>query len=345
MGIKQLSANQVFALALACLTGSVPSPNAYAGAEAAFQAAQAAQAATQAASTAAGLSEIMKGEQNQQQGQQTQNMAQMATGAMQIMSGLAGLMAAAAAGQKKDTAAGRDSGISSLGDGFNPNPYTNGGSSGGSNNGNTTGQTSTTGLGNSVTNGITAVDLKKEPISTALASIEKNFGIPPDKLVAAVANGVAPKDLFANAPKNAISADLANRIADGLAASSASSNADAAKSIAGALDSSGASNPGGAGTGAAPTGAVEVAGGTRAPASTEESLDDLNTAANMALSPEVRAAMAARAEQVRREKEIKEVHGWSIFQLVANRYRKLEPMLYGRVERTNPNPVPPQIRN
>lgn len=292
----------------------------------------------QALSSAAGLSEIAKGNMNTQQGESTQNMAQMAMGAMQIASGLLGLLAAAAAGDKANTAGSRQSGLSSSP--YNPTNYGTSVTPPSTNpKGSTTGESASSNLGDGTTSGTSSIDFNSKPIATALASIEKNYGIPGDKFMEALKNGVAPKDIFANAPKNAISADLGNRIAEGLAAGS-TSGSDAANSIANLA------NVGGAGTGS-PTGTPvpETGSSARAPASASADLEDLDTAPNMNLSPEIRAAMAAKAEKIRREKEMKEMHGWTIFQLVANRYRKLEPMLYGRVERTNPNPVPPQVRN
>jgi len=293
------------------------------------------------AATGEGLRSIADGNNNTAQGESTQNMQQVAMGAMQIAQGLLGLLAAAAAQKKSGTSSGRESGLSSAG--YDPGNYGTSITPGSTN---PKSETTSTNLGDGMTASSSSIDFNSKPINTALSSIEKNYGIPRDKFVEALKNGVAPKDIFANAPKNAVSPDLGARIAEGLAAGSAASTADAVKKITDAANNGSLANAGGAGTGS-PTSASETpAGGPRMPASTAPSeLDDLETARNMNLSPEIKAAMAAKAEQMRREKEMKEMHGWSIFQLVANRYRKLEPMLYGRVERTNPNPVPPQVRN
>lgn len=277
---------------------------------------------------------IADGTKNQQEGQATQNMAQMATGAMQIAQGLLGLLGAAAAKKKGDTSDGRAADLTNLNQGIGP---------GGTAPTPPSITTSDLGTVQSVTSDLGAESLRKEPLNGALTSIEKNYGIPRDAFVEALKNGMDPKEIFARAPKNPISPGLLQQVSAGLAASdTAAQAAEAAKSIA---DNAGnLVSAGGAGTGA-PSGETAAA---RAPASsTSESFtpEEFTAPGNIPVSPEIKAAMAAKADQLRREKEMKEVHSWSIFQLVANRYRKLEPMLYGRVEKTNPNPVPSQIRN
>jgi hypothetical protein len=302
--------------------------------------------AGQAASNLAGTNSIAQGNANQQQGESTQNMAQMALGAMQIAQGILGLLAGMQAGKNANTAGYRGSNLDTFNSGLNPysstsptpqsaKPETGGASLG----------------AGAVANNVSSIDLKKEPINSALASIQKNYGISPDAFMNALQNGVDPKDIFAKAPKNAVSPELLGRISDSLAASNAAAAQEAAKGIADAAGSTtgGAgtlAQAGGAGSGA-PTGSTEASSaGPRIPASTApDALEDLSAAANVQLSPEIKAALAAKAEQLRREKEMKESHGWTFFQLVANRYRKLEPMLYGRVERTNSGPVPPQLNN
>ncbi|MGZ3703945.1 MAG: hypothetical protein ACXWSD_19645, partial [Bdellovibrionota bacterium] len=164
-----------------------------------------------------------------------------------------------------------------------------------------------------------------------MTGIENNYGIPRDQFAAALAAGTSPQEILSHAPKNAPSMDLLNKIADGLAANNTAGDA-AARLLASS------SNGGGAGLGA-PTGAdttAATAKGTKAPTPTA---DDLETNPDLAVSPEVRAAMLAKAAQLKADKEMQDMHGWNIFQLVHNRYQKLESMLYGRVERTNPNPT------
>lgn len=299
-------------------------------------------------SNIAGTTSVANGTQNVNTGQQTQNQAQMAMGAMQIAQGLLGLAAAAAAAAQqgkgnqnasKMGTSGYDPYNGTSGSGTSPTPGNTNSTTGSSDTGNTASNTNTVQL--------TPESIRSGELGAALSSIEKAYGIPRDDFVRALQNGVDPKALLANAPKNAPSMDLLGKIEAGLASANAAKSAEAL--AAAGLNGSGASNLaslGGNGTGGAPTGSETASGGPRMPASTappEDSLDDINAASNMNLSPEIKAAMAAKAAQLRAEKEMKEMHGWSIFQLVHNRYKKLEPMLYGRVERTNVKPVPNEI--
>lgn len=293
--------------------------------------------------TALSNASIATGTANQQQGEATQNMAQAAMGAMQIAQGLLGLMAAAAGQQKQNTGNYRGSNLdnswdnsayqSTIGNGTSPTP-------GSETSGSSTGDVGS----NANTIQLSPEDLRSGQLGAALSGIEKTFGIPRDDFVKALQNGVDPKTILANAPKNAQSADTLGRIEAGLANSGPTS--ELAKLMAGSIDTSGSSanlaSVGGAGT--------ESTTASRAPASKtttsndeDVTLDDLNTNPNVNLSPEVKAALAAKAARMQAEKEMKEMHGWSIFQLVHNRYKKLEPMLYGRVEHTNARPVPSEL--
>lgn len=294
-----------------------------------------------------GITEIGTGNQNMANGQQTQNQAQMAMGAMQIAQGLLGLAAAAAAAGMQGKGNSNASKMGSTG--YNPGAYqsTIGTSPTPASGGSTTGGASDTGVtetGNTVT--LSPESLRNGQLGAALTNIEKTYGIPRDDFVKALQNGADPKALLAAAPKNAPSMELLSKIEAGLAAQYAAKSAEA---LAAAGNGSGAStnlaSVGGAGTGGAPSGSEE-AKGPRMPASTappDEALDDLDNPANANLSPEVKAALAAKAARIKAEKEMKEMHGWSIFQLVHNRYKKLEPMLYGRVERTNVKPIPSEL--
>jgi hypothetical protein len=291
------------------------------------------------ASNIAGTNSILQGQQNQQKGQQTQNMAQMAMGAMQVAQGLLGLMAGAAAASKGSTAAGRDAGLSGLND-YTPTTYPTGTTTAGS----TANDVSTGSLGTAGTAttsspiGISAADLRTGALGQAMDSIEKNYGIPRDKFADALQAGVDPKDLLANAPKNAPPMDMLSKIEAGLAANNTSAKeaADRILASANAVSQAGGLPP----TQATGDAALENAKGLQAPSSTaSEELDSLDAAIPMGVSPEVKAAMAARAAQLKAEKEQRERHSWNLFQLVHNRYQKLETMLYGRVERTNASPT------
>lgn len=300
-----------------------------------------------AGSAAAGTSSIASGNTNINQGQSTQNQAQMAMGAMQVAQGLLGLLAAAAAAAQAGKGQGNSNKMGTSG--YDPASYqsTVGGTS--PTPGSPGGTTGTSGTGNTSSNPqtvqLTPEALRTGELGTALTSVEKAFGINREDFLKALQNGVDPKAILANAPKNAMSLENLGKIEAGLAAM----NAKNAENAVAGINSTGAgslASVGGAGTGSAPTGASDSEKGPRMPASTappEDSLDDLNNPANANLSPEIKAALAAKAAQMKAEKEMREMHGWSIFQLVHNRYKKLEPMLYGRVERTNVRPVPQEL--
>jgi hypothetical protein len=296
-------------------------------------------------STVAGTNSIANGSQNVATGQQTQNHAQTAMGAMQIAQGILGLLAAAAAAGQSNKGQDNNRNLDST-----INPVASNSSSRG-NSSTQAATTSNSSLGSSGSKSsensvqITPEGIRKGELGNALSGIEKAYGIPRDDFVKALQNGVDPKSLLAAAPKNAPSLETLGKIEAGLA----SLNAKDSEALAsGGASHTGASNPlanaGGAGTGSAPSGDNAEGKGTRSPASTassEESLDDpLTSSASASLSPEVKAALAAKAASIKSEREMKEMHGWSIFQLVNNRYKKLVPMLYGRVERSDPKPVP-----
>jgi hypothetical protein len=294
---------------------------------------------------------IANGTQNQNQGQQTQNMAQMAMGAMQILMGLLGLLAAAGMGKNGAKAGNNASGLSGMGSDPYSSPYGTSptGSSpndpGSSNVGTSnTGGASTKPAGATVS--ISPSDLRTGSLGAAMDGLEKNYGLPRDKVLEALQNGVDPKTLLANAPKNAPSADMLNKIADGLASSNSLGQDAAARLLASAANggaNAGIGNAGGGGASAAgtPTGDkstdAATAGGPKAPSASVA--DDLEE--NIAkVSPEVKAALAAKAAaDMKGAQEPLDVTTWSIFQLVHHRYKKLETMLYGRVERTNPSPT------
>ena len=287
--------------------------------------------------------EMAKGTDNSNQGQQMQNMAQMAMGAMQILQALLGMMAAAQAGKNAGQAAGNSAGLSDLG-GWNPNgtgataatpTNTNPG-------GSTTGtsETGTTGTPGGTVK-ISPSDLRTGTIGAAMNSLEQNYGLPRDQVAAALAAGTGPQDILSHATKNTPSSDMLNKIADGLAANYKASSQDAVNRI---LASANGVNTGGAGTGSpsAGDGSVDMgkAGGMPKPKSSADidaQLDELLPGAGV--SPEIKAAMAAKAAALKAEKERQEANGWNIFQLVHSRYQKLETMLYGRVDRTNASPT------
>jgi len=282
----------------------------------------------------AGNQSIANGTQNTQQGEATQNMQQVAMGAMQIAQGLLGLLAAAAAAAKGQKSQSNGSNLSGIND-YSPTPYQSTVSPTPSTTGSSSLDPGTSALG------VTPDDLRKGDLALGMGAIEKNFGIPRDDFLNALKNGVDPKDLLANAPKNRQPMDLLNKISAGLAAHSGSpSESDAARALASSSGSGSLANPAGglglqAPKGDTSTEEMKMAGKLMLPNTSPEE-DDLN---NLAVSPEVRAAMAQKAAQLKAARQLQEMNSWSIFQLVHSRYRKLEIMLYGRVEHTNPNPA------
>jgi hypothetical protein len=287
------------------------------------------------------MASILNGTKDQTMGEQMQNMAQIASGAMQIAQGLLGMMAAGAEAEKGNTGNQRVAGYESLNNPYSASNYNPSSPNGGSTNNTDLGQAGSTGnaaLGNGKnavgTIAFSNLDLRSGDIGKAMDGIEKNFGIPRDKFADLLKAGVNPKDILANAPKNSPSMDLLNKIEAGLAANNTAAQ-DAANRI---IASAGGISNAGLGS-SSDDKATEQAKGVKpvaaAPVTTEEELD-IN---NPTLSPEVKAAMAAKIAQNKADKERGDSLGWNIFQLVHHRYQKLETMLYGRVERTNPNPA------
>jgi hypothetical protein len=309
---KLLFFRQSLALILAM---SLCSPGARADQSGAQLATQAANSAASGAAQSAGSSSIAAGNGNMQQGQSNQNQAQVAMGAMQIAMGLLGLLAAAAAAEKADQSGSNARNMADL-NGYTPSSFaaTSPTGSGTGTGSSSTGSASST----PSTVNIDTAGLRSGAVSSALKAIESQYGIPGDQFMDALKNGIDPKDLLSKAPKNPVGTDTLNKIADGLAANGSMAS-DAARALA-SSDSN--ANPGGG----MPQPLAD-AKGLKPPSGSSSDLDELAPG----LSPEVKAAMAASSEAQRREKELQEMNGWSIFQLVHNRYKKLETMIYGHV--------------
>lgn len=309
-------------------------------------------------SAAAGAASEAAGTSNMQQGNSTQNQAQVAMGAMQILMGLLGMLASMAAAQKGGQSGNNASGMSGLGGDTASYPYSgsgtsptgssanNSGTSGGGTSGTGTSSTGGTNGVSAASVGISPSDLRTGQLGTAMDALQNTYGLNRDQVVAALQNGTSPQDILANAPKNAPSADLLNRIADGLASSNTAGQ-DAARNLASSSGSNvGAINAGGASAAGTPAGdktadstSAAAAGGPKAPAATSPDGDLEDAAAGPNVSPEVKAALATKAAQLQAEKDMRDMATWNLFQLVHNRYKKLETMLYGRVERTNSGPT------
>lgn len=286
-----------------------------------------------------GQSNMSQGQANQNPGQVDQGMMQMAMAAMQMLSSLLGALASQAAQGKQNQGNGNSNNMNGMGASLpyqstltqatSPTPDNNGTTQGNGPESGTLGDTTASKLD------LSPPGLHAGQLGAAFDTLEKNYGVNRDDVMKALKNGVDPKDILAGAPKNAPSAELLGKIADkigggGGAPALAQDNRTPASVASGA-----------AGT-PSDTPAPAAVGVKNPPA---VNADELVPDANLALSPEVRAALAAKAgKAVAAAPSIEEMAGWSLFELVHNRYQKVTPMMYGRVESTNINPVPTSLR-
>lgn len=242
-------------------------------------------------------------------------MMALAQGGMQLLQGLMGLMAAQQAGNNANQAADNAAGLDTLNSGV-------------------TGIKSTKlGSGNSGTSQI-KIDpnlLREGKANAVMTAFEKHFGIPRDEFANSVANGVDPRQLAMNAPKNALTADSLNM---GMSAAKNMSQAekDAAMKAAGLaeLQAQLAAKAAEAG------GELNASGGSKKSAGKSE-LDDIPElnldaaktveadrapAADAGLSPELQAVLAQKETESQRE-------GSTIFQVVHRKYQEKLRMIYG----------------
>lgn len=251
-------------------------------------------------------------------------MIALATGGLMLLQGLMGLNAANQAGNNANAAYGNASNMGSYPgvNGTSPTP--------GSEN-----KTGNSGLGGTGRSGeLVKIDpslLRTGKANDIMSQFEQKFGLSRDNFANAVLNGEDPRKLFNSAPRNALSNADMNK-----ATSAASAMSDAEK--AAALNNTGLSDAqkellarlNGAGS---PENEIKVGGGAsgglaRMTASKkDDELDDLaaNPAAQMQLSPEVQAALAAK-EQSDRAAGLTDM---TIFQLVHAKYREKSKMIFG----------------
>jgi len=289
-----------------------------------------------------GQQSINNGNQNVQQGQSTMNQAQVAMGLMQIAQGLLGLAAAAAAAGKQKKGQQYENNLGDFGSGYVPPTFdTNTGNNGSGNSqlGEGGGATLDPAQGSSIA--ISTDDLRNGALGNSMTVMEKTFGIQRDDFLNALKNGADAKAILATAPKNRPSLETLNRIEQGLAAEAANDSGRALASVGGTEVNQGGGIQQGPLADASKGKELDAAAARAALAYTgstspEEDLEAIN---GLSVSPEVKAALQKKAARVKAEREMRESHSWSIFQLVHSRYRKLETMLYGRVERTN-TPAP-----
>lgn len=285
----------------------------------------------------------------------------MATGGLMLLTGMMGMMGAKQAAKNADTSynnagglgnygslgtSGVDSGTS--GSSLNPNAS---GASGGNGTGNGVG----TGIGSGsdgsniagakIGNGSGAgqqpgikVDpalLRNGKADVVMSKFEKQFGLDRDDFANAVAGGEDPRELLANAPKNAMSmADMnkatgaANNMSDSekQSALAASELADIQKEFAANSKLGSDDNA--------------YAAGGKAPASSprklsSETLDDLGLestdvlgAASLvdpAVSPAIRDALQRREEELSKKSHV----DTSLFEVVHRKYKEKYPMISG----------------
>ena len=164
----------------------------------------------------------------------------------------------------------------------------------------------------------------------AIAQVEKQFGIPRDTLINALQNGVDPRLLLANAPKNAIPTKLLN---DAFSAAAAMSPGQQAAVMANANIEKMREEL---------TEKLEGVSlekvGSRSTSSTAKSesaaLEDLNTLlggkeptlANQ-ISPEIRAALEKESQAARKY----DLSEHTIFQVVHNKYQEKLKMIFGEI--------------
>lgn len=241
-------------------------------------------------------------------------MQAMAQGAMQMLQGLMGMMAAMNAGKQSSKGAGNASNLGAMPGSAAEVPATVSGAS-----------LASDGSSGKIT--IDPASLRDGKAASVFADFEKNFGIPREVFASSMANGVDPREMLMNAPKNAFTASEMNMaFAAAKNMSEAEKNAamaqfaDAQKDAAGKIEA-----------------AAMNAGGKSPNRSTSSSssgeLDDLglgegakaDAASNLAdsgLSPEVQAALAQREAASLRETS-------TIFQVIHRKYQEKIRMIYG----------------
>lgn len=240
----------------------------------------------------------------------------MATGAAQMLAGLLGMMAAQKNGKNAQTNGTNYGNLA--------NPATSIAApkqaAGADLNG---------GAGNNTGIQIDPALLRDGKAASIFSEFERNFGIPRDDFAKALADGVDPRQLLMNAPKNALTADDLNQ-AFAAAKNMSPEQRDAAVAAAGLGDmqrdlASKIEN------------AAIAGGGGKSPtkySSSSKELDDLGdmmgktdepqsgSLVNSDLSPELQAALANRESEQMRDNS-------SIFMVVHRKYQQKMRMIYG----------------
>lgn len=232
-----------------------------------------------------------------------------------MLSGLAGMLAGMQANKN-----GAKSGTNASNLGATPNTATAPSQVGGTSLDN--------GAGNGTPIQIDSALLRDGKGASIASEFERTFGIPREDFANALANGVDPRQMLMNAPKNAFTADELNQ-AFAAAKNMSQEQKDAALAAAGLGDMQRDL--------ASKTAEAISTGGGKSPtkySSSSKELDDLGdmmgktdepqsgSLVNSDLSPELQAALANREQEQMRDNS-------SIFMVVHRKYQQKMRMIYG----------------
>lgn len=262
----------------------------------------------------------------------------LTTGGLMLLQGIMALQAANQSGQLANSSYGNAGNMAGYpGAGTSPTPDNNGNGSGGPGN-SSLGNSS---LGpNANNNGPIKLDpalLRTGKANDIMAQFEKQFGIPRDQFANKVLNGQDPRQVLGSAPSNALSNADMNQATS---RAQAMSDADKAKALDGTdlgtaqrelaskLDDKFAVNPG-----AGPAGGSAFKGSSKKADEAEDlagalanaSATSTSTDASLAVSPEVKAALAAKELDDRRNG----ITDLTIFEVVHQKYREKSKMIFG----------------
>jgi hypothetical protein len=186
--------------------------------------------------------------------------------------------------------------------------------------------------------GLSPSALHSGELGSALAGIQDQYGISPEQFAGALANGMDPRTILMNAPKNPLSAEQAKKAYAAALASEGLDPGKAAAADAALLAENGAGE--GVIDGNASGRSAEIPVGAEGSATAEASAASNGLRDRLArdlagmdgeseemagLSPEVRAALAAREKQRRRD----QVQELSLFEVVHLKYLEKQKSLFG----------------
>jgi hypothetical protein len=279
----------------------------------------------------AGRDSIGRGGRHMNHGKHHHDCGEINSGAFEIAQGILGFLASLMADGLSDKDNGNGNNLDRITGGgdsaaMNPSQYAASGPQADITSRASSALGSSNGSGKANIDKLDANALGRDPeTKQAMAAIEDRFGISPADLVAKLKNGEDPKSIFENAPQNALTH------AEALAGYKASRAGLAdVKDPAPASVAASAAAPG---TDAAAGGAPDKLGRSGLRDSLSRSMgsgDDLE------LSPEVRAALAAREDAERkRNQHVKSEEEMDLFEVVHRKYLEREDNLrWGKALRT-----------